>query len=79
MFYLIYIRNQKSIKIFMFLISQNLVEKASQLTLLSREVKLCVVREGLGQVQLDVLVGVQGIISLGFLGKNIFFCNDFNN
>merc|ERR1712096_485084 len=48
-------------------ISQNLVEKTAQLTLLPREIKLCVIGERLGQVQLDVLVGVQGIVSLSFL------------
>merc|ERR1719186_453656 len=55
-------------------VSQNLVEKTAKLTLLPGEVKLCVVGERLGQVELDVLVGEQGVISFSFLFQ-LKLCN----
>jgi hypothetical protein len=52
-------------------VSQNPVEKTAKLTLLAGEVKLCVVRERLGQVQLDVFLSVEGIVSLCFLNYKV--------
>jgi uncharacterized membrane protein len=52
-------------------VSYNLVEKTAKLALLAGEVKLCVVGDSFGQVQLDVFVSVQGIDSLCFLNHRV--------